>query len=77
MSRRIFTKSTVYKYVYKATKALKDDNNLWIANVRINKGNLYYYKSFETEEQAGRAVDFFMVSNNRKPVNGFKIVKKQ
>ena len=77
MSRRILTKSTVYKYVYKADKPLKNDSNLWVASIKLDKGNLYFYKSFETEEQAGRAVDFFMVSNNRKPVNGFKIVKKE
>lgn len=75
--KRKLVKSTVYKYVYKTNKPLDGDNNFWVARINTSTPRLYLYKGFETEEQAGRAIDFFMVMNNKKPVNGFKIVKKQ
>ncbi len=66
------SKSSIYKYVY-LIKGGKFDKK-WYVKISLEGFDFTGY--YDTEELAARAVDFQMVINDRKPVNGFKIIKK-
>jgi len=66
-------KSNNYKYVYQIKGGRSDKK--WY--VRISLKDLDFTGYYDSEEAAGRAVDFQMVIHDKKPVNGFKIIKKE
>ena len=64
-------KTSKYKHVSLYKETSRNINKRWAIRIIRNDGS-YIHKTFETEIEAAKAADLFLISIGKKPVNILK-----